>query len=116
MKKIRTIYSINNNKSFNKSSINQDGKTDDGVLLSEVATMPKKVVAHPPVVAALEAHTKEGFREETASPANHVKPTIVQDMLRIWNTELERDDKPSKHLSKYLVACYQWKFGSSLEK
>jgi len=44
------------------------------------------------------------------------KTTTVQDMHQIWNEVMQRDDKLNKKTARYLVACFQRKFESSLDR
>ena len=109
VKKIRSIYSIINNKSFNKS-INQHESKSVDVLPSDMATKPSKAVANPPTA-------KPQDEEKHPEDSSQTKPTIVQDMLEIWRKEINKDECiKNKKTACYLVACYKEKFDSSLEK
>jgi hypothetical protein len=44
------------------------------------------------------------------------KSGTAQEMMKVWNETLCRDDALTKGLARYLVACFQRKFERSLDK
>jgi hypothetical protein len=56
-------------------------------------------------------------REDVQTPPERPKPTIVQDMLKIWSEEFPSNKiNLTKHLARYLVAAFKMKFNSSLKE
>ena len=114
-KKISTIYRSSRVRNINPSDLyisNSQQRINHDLASAVGDSDLRGSPALPPI---LEQHAKEEFPADI-SQATQAKPTIVQDMLRIWNEELERGDSLSRQLSRYLVASYQRKFGSLLEK
>jgi DNA-binding transcriptional regulator GbsR (MarR family) len=46
----------------------------------------------------------------------HEKPTIIQDMIKIWNEEFGSNVELSKNLARFLVAAFKTKFKSCLKE
>lgn len=111
VKKLHNIYSNINTKSLINHNKSITRVCEDDLVSANGGS---DLRGSPALLPILEQHAKEEFPADI-SQATQAKPTIVQDMLRIWNEELSREDVTSKTLSRYLIASYQRKFGS-LEK
>ncbi|MDR2780927.1 MAG: helix-turn-helix domain-containing protein [Holosporaceae bacterium] len=61
--------------------------------------------------------SKPTLENKSISPIPQDKPknTTAQDMLAIWNKEMNQNDSLTAHFAKYLVAAIQQKFENSLE-
>ena len=93
-KKIRAIYKVRNITPLELYISNQ--QTSQSELGSDMSIVfPKGNSANPPAAE---------------------RNTTANDMLGIWNSELGADELMTKSRARYLVACYQRKFDSSLEK
>lgn len=59
---------------------------------------------------------KDNFKKEEAVVLNDsTKTTTAQDMIKIWNDELGRNDRLNLTIAKHLVAAYKLKFNCSIE-
>jgi hypothetical protein len=94
----------NNNTDINKS--NKSKKIVKENLKDSEESSPK------PTEEAATA-TREGVQ----TPPERPKPTIIQDMLKIWEEEFPSNKIVlTKHLARYLVAAFKMKFNSSLKE
>lgn len=116
-KKICDIYNINKSF-FNKSTINQI-ETEYKKIRTRKAAVNRIPLLHnssAEIQKSIENESIKRFSNEEQVVYNSMKPTIVQDMVKIWEEEIHEKVKLTKPIARYLVASFKQKFGSSLEK
>ncbi|MDR3031388.1 MAG: hypothetical protein LBU35_03325 [Holosporales bacterium] len=97
------MYNNSNNTDINKS--NKSKKIEKEVFEDLKESSPK-----PTEEAA-------ATREDVQTPPERPKPTIVQDMLKIWSEEFPSNKIVlTTRLARYLVAAFKMKFNSSLRE
>jgi hypothetical protein len=97
---------------YSKQSINKSYKSRENEIKKSLDHAPQENfdVKHD---KTLDTKTEITELTETA----HQKPTIVQDMLRIWKEELPKSEITlSKQLARFLVAVFKTKFSSCLKE
>jgi DNA-binding transcriptional regulator YhcF (GntR family) len=125
--KCRTIFNINNksNSIKERKSERKCGSGNHIFLNSKEFVFSKDMVSIPRlkqkrsktknIEADIPKETLGKVVVSNTSPENE-KPTTIQDMMRKWNEVLGRQDALTQHISRYLLASYQRKFGNSIEK
>lgn len=84
------------------------------------STKEKDEVTSDEVVSQVEEYILYDEKVEEIESTSQPRTTTVQDMIAVWNSEVSiskenNKNKLNRAISKYLMACYKYKFNSDLD-